>query len=347
MTSSDRDRPSNRTAVLKRATRLIALSYLALSGALLANVGDAYGQKKIPIKIGYNIVPADAPLHMAREDKILEKYGLDPTWIKFESGGAMVQAIAIGDIDFASASEIPGIRPRLQGGKFVLVGQMSISPRVTGIYAKSFIVKPEDLIGKKVGVTLGTISEWYLAMYAQKYELPYDKIVKINVAAPEWIPALNRGDIDAFSGWEHFFARADEILPKGSGHLLHSGDIDNLYQLPLYYYMSESFAKNGVASANVMKAMLDAEAAVNQDRKRAATLSARVGNIDDATSLKIINMLTYHLHLDEQSVESMRAAAGFLLSKKMIDREPDWRSFFDLDPLRAAAPDRVRVTRIN
>ncbi len=337
----------NQAALPEKTWSLAALGYLAFSVTLLGSAADVNGQtEKVRIKIGFNIVPIDAQMHVAREDKLMEKHGLDATWMRFESGGAMVQAIAIGDLDFAAAAEIPGIRPRLLGGKFVLVGQAATGPRFTGIYARSAIKKPADLVGKKVGVTMGTTSEWYLGMYAEKYGVPYDKIQKINIAPPEWIPALNRGDIDAFAGWEHFFSRADEILPKGTGHLLHSGNIDNLYQQPMYYYMSESFAKNKTASANVLKAILDAEAAVENDRKRAAGISARVGNIDEATSLKIINMITWRLRLDEQSLTNMRAAAGFLLGKKLIDREPEWRTFIDLGPLRAAAPDRVLIKEI-
>ncbi len=297
---------------------------------------------RVKVKVGYNVVPIDAQMHMAREAKLLERQGLDATWIKFESGGAMVQAIATGDIDFASASEIPGIRPRVLGGKFVLVGQGATAPRFTGIYARSTIRTPRDLIGKKVGVTMGTISEWYLGLYTEKYGVPYDRIQKVAVAPPEWIPALHRGDIDAFVGWEHFFSKADEILPKGFGHLLHSGDVDNLYAQPMYYYMSESLAR-GEAGVRVLKAMLEAEKMVGQDLQRSAAISAEVANIDQATSLKILKMVRYGVHLDRQSLENMRAAARFLLSKKLIDREPDWQAFFDTAPLTAAAPERVSL----
>jgi ABC-type nitrate/sulfonate/bicarbonate transport system substrate-binding protein len=297
---------------------------------------------RVKVKAGYNVVPIDAQMHMAREAKLLERQGLEATWIKFESGGAMVQAIATGDIDFASASEIPGIRPRLLGGKFNLVGQGATAPRFTGIYARAGIQKPADLVGKKVGLAMGTISEWYLGLYAERYGVPYDKIRTLAVAAPEWIPALHRGDIDAFVGWEHFFSKADEILPKDFGHLLHSGDVDKLYAQPMYYYMSESLARTE-AGIRVLKAMLEAERMVGQDLERAAAISAAVANIDQATSLKILKMVRYDLRLDRQSLENMRGAARFLLSKKLIDREPDWQAFFNTAPLTAVAPERVSL----
>jgi ABC-type nitrate/sulfonate/bicarbonate transport system substrate-binding protein len=329
-----------------KAGTLAALCYLAVSAALLVGAADAGAQAaRTKVKVGYNVVPIDAQMHLAREDKLMEKQGLDATWLKFESGGALVQAIATGDIDFAAAAEIPGIRPRLQGGKYVLVGQVATAPRFTGIYSKSAIKKPADLVGKKVGVTMGTTSELYLGLYAAKFGIPYEKITIVNVAPPEWIPALNRGDIDAFAGWEHFFSRADEILPKGTGHLLHSGNMDNIYQQPMYYYMSEAFAKTPAAT-QILKAVLASEAAVMKDKKRAAELSAKVGNIDVATSLKILNMIEYRLQFDQQSLANMRQAAGFLLSKKLINQEPDWRSFIDLAPLTATDPSRVKFRDI-
>lgn len=329
----------------RRAVALLGLSVLLGLGVAAWPSSSTAQTARVKMKAGYNVVPIDAQMHMAREAKVLERYGLDPTWIKFESGGAMVQAIASGDIDFASASEIPGIRPRLLGGKFSLVGQGATAPRFTGIYARATIQKPADLVGKKVGLAMGTISEWYLGLYAERYGVPYDKIKTLAVAPPEWIPALHRGDIDAFVGWEHFFSKADEILPKDFGRLLHTGDMDNLYPQPMYYYMSDSLAR-GEAGVRVLKAMLEAERMVGQDLQRAAGISAAVANIDQATSLKILKMVRYGVRLDKQSLENMRGAARFLLSKKLIDREPDWQAFFNTAPLKAAAPERVNLGAI-
>ena len=325
--------------------RQLCLGGLAVGVSLALPASRVVGQERAKVKIGYNIVSIDAQMHLAREDKLLEKQGLDATWVRFESGGALVQAIGAGDIDFAAASEIPGIRPRLLGGKFVLVAQALTAPRFTGMYAKSAIKSPADLVGKKVGITMGTISEWYLAMYAEKFGVPYDKIQKLNVAPPEWLPALSRGDIDAFVGWEHFFSKADEILPTGTGHLISTGEKDGIYTQPMYYYMSEALAKSKSA-ASVLKAMIEAESAVLKDRRRAAELSAKIANIDVETSLKIVNMLDYRMRFDDQSLVNMRSAAGFLQSKKLIDRQPDWSTFVDLGPLRAVDAKRVTIAEI-
>jgi hypothetical protein len=106
--------------------------------------------------------------------------------------------------------------------------------------------------------------------------------------------------------------------------------------------MSESMAASETG-ATVMQVLLDAQAAVDKDRKRAAEVSAKVANIDVPTSLKIVNGVKYQLHFDDQSLASMRAAAGFLLSKKLIDREPDWNTFVNLKPLRSADANLVTI----
>lgn len=316
---------------------------LAVCGAALALPAiRAHAQARKKVRVGYNVVPIDAQMHLAREDKLFEKRGLDAAWTRFESGGALVQAIALGDIDVAAASEIPGIRPRLLGGKYQLVGQAATGPEFTGIYARSSITSAKDLVGKTVGITMGTISEWYLSLYADKFNVPYDQIKKINVAPPEWIPALANGDIDAFCGWEHFFSKADEILPKGTGRLLSLGGKDGVYLQPMFYYMSESMAASDTGAA-IMQVLLDAQIAVNKDRKRAAEVSAKVANIDVPTSFKIVSALKYQLHFDDQSLASMRAAAGFLLRKKLIEREPDWNTFVNLKPLRSVDPGLVTL----
>lgn len=319
----------------------IAVGFLGAAMVLVFSASVS-AQERPKIRVGYNIVPLDAPLHLAREDRLFEKRGMDVTWTRFESGNAVIQALALGEIDVAAATEIPGIRPRLMGGKYVVVGQSATATRMAGIYANASINNPMDLVGKKIGVTMGTASELYLGLYAEKYGVPYDKIQKKNVAPPEWIPALHRGDIDAFVGWEHFFSKADAILPKGSGHLLQPRGQDVVYTAPMYYYMRQQVADSplGVLS---LRALIDAEAAVEKDRARAAEISAKVANIDNAMSLKIINLVQYRLRLDRQSISSLMDASRFLRDKKLTDKEPDWQAFIYPAPLRAADASRVSL----
>lgn len=318
------------------------LSFGLLAAFLIALNGSAMAQEQVKLRVGYNVVPLDAPLHLAREDQLFEKSGIDVAWKRFESGNAVIQALALGEIDLAAATEIPGIRPKLMGGKYVVVGQSATAVRMAGIYASSAIKSPLDLVGKKVGVTLGTASELYLGLYAEKYGVPYEKIQKVNVAPPEWIPALHRGDIDAFAGWEHFFSRADEILPKGTGHLIQPQGADAVYTAPMYYYMRQSIA-DGVSSGKIIRVLIDAERAVNSDRERAAAISAKTANVDNATSLKIINLVQYKLKLDDASVSALVRAAKFLKDKKLVDSIPDWKTFINPLPLQSVDASRVQL----
>jgi len=84
-----RDHPMRRIAVLKAIG--IAVGLLA-GGVLTAQPALAQGR---PITIGYQEQP-DWLLFVARDLKLFEKAGLSPTFVKFDAGPPMIEAIRSG-----------------------------------------------------------------------------------------------------------------------------------------------------------------------------------------------------------------------------------------------------------
>src|SRR5262245_6868439 len=144
---------------LLRACR--RLSLILVAALLVPNLIWAQGLKKVPFPfspIGLNCLP----WFVAKDAKIFEKHGIefDPVFIGASS--ALFNAMLSGAADFAGSGGPAVISNILQGGDIIHITAMV--PRFTqSIMVKPDIKKPEDMAGRKIGVSrLGTVTHFAL-----------------------------------------------------------------------------------------------------------------------------------------------------------------------------------------
>jgi ABC-type nitrate/sulfonate/bicarbonate transport system substrate-binding protein len=118
--------PVRRYHLMRRITVLIVIGMavvLFASGAFTAP--RALAQGRLPITIGYQEAP-DWLLFVARDQKLFEKAGLAPTFVKFAASPPMIAATLNGSIDVASAGSVAFVMGLAQGVDWVMIG---INPR--------------------------------------------------------------------------------------------------------------------------------------------------------------------------------------------------------------------------
>lgn len=147
-------------------------------------------------------VTDDAQLPMAFRDENNELSGFD-----YECGNAIAEYLGLEAVWITNSWD--GLLPTLQAGKAdaVTCGMYITEERKQAVdfcdsYCNAYptiiikedndsITKPDDLLGKKVGVTTATPNEDYLKELGVENIVPYTKV-------PDGILALKSGQIDAF-----------------------------------------------------------------------------------------------------------------------------------------------------
>ena len=154
----------------------------------------AQGMKKVPLPfspIGINCLP----WIVAKEARIYEKNGIavDPVFIGASS--ALFQSMLSGAADMAGSGGPSIISNVLQGGDIIHVTAMV--PRFTqSIMVKPEIKKPEDMKGKKIGVSrLGTVTHFALQTALDGYGVKNVTILQMG-GQPEAVAGLVRGSVD-------------------------------------------------------------------------------------------------------------------------------------------------------
>jgi len=154
----------------------------------------AQGMKKVPLPfspIGINCLP----WFVAKEARIYEKNGIDVDPVFIGASSALFQSMLSGAADMAGSGGPSIISNVLQGGDIIHVTAMV--PRFTqSIMVKPEIKKPEDMKGKKIGVSrLGTVTHFALQTALDGYGVKNVTILQMG-GQPEAVAGLVRGSVD-------------------------------------------------------------------------------------------------------------------------------------------------------
>ena len=151
------------------------------------------------IKLGYAALTAGqvAPW-MAKEAGYFSKYGIEAELIYIPAVAA-TQALIAGEIQLAQVTGVSTSGAILAGADVRIIA--SVQDRLAdSIYARPEIKTPEDLKGKKLGISrFGAVSETGAAMFLARFGLKRGTDVAIIQLGglPEIITAMERGGVDA------------------------------------------------------------------------------------------------------------------------------------------------------
>src|SRR5262245_18495222 len=183
------DFPSSHLSL--RAAKLAVIFIIA---TLLPNPAWSQASKKVPFPfspIGLNCLP----WFVAKDARVFDKYGIDFDPVFIGASSALFNAMLSGAADFAGSGGPSVISNILQGGDIIHITAMV--PRFTqSIMVKSDIKKPEDMAGKKIGVSrLGTVTHFALQTLLDGYQIKNVTILQMG-GQPEAFAGLSRGSVD-------------------------------------------------------------------------------------------------------------------------------------------------------
>ena len=213
---------------------------LAVASTMLLAVPAAAQQPTVTVGVSPS---TDMSLMIIAVKKgFLEKEGLNAQLQLFDSSPAALQGVVAGRADITNNTEPPQLSARARGGKLVQVMTGYLSGRINGLVVNSdAIKKPQDFVSKAVGVQRGSGANYHLAWFLDHNKIAPDKVTVKYMDAPDQIPALARGDIQAFFSWEPFLTKASESVPKAK---IYSRTIDDGFVFAGNVVMREDMARN-------------------------------------------------------------------------------------------------------
>ena len=172
-----------------RVLMLLFLGILSLGSSVQA----------APLRVAYSAISgAMASLWVAQEAGYFKREGLDVELLYIGGGSLLIQSMISGDVPFAYGPSVPVINASLRGADLVLIGNTGNS-LVFSIMSRPEIKQPENLKGKKVGVTrLGGSTDWALDAALKQWGLERREITVIQTGGmPEGLAGLMARVFDA------------------------------------------------------------------------------------------------------------------------------------------------------
>ena len=218
-------------------------------------------------------------------EKALQPSGIKVQWSEFPAGLPMVEALNAGAIDLAYVGEAPPIFAQAANGSITrYVAYDPFGPRSEGILVSknSTINKITDLRGKKVAVQKGSNSHYLLIKALQSAKLSPNQITITFLKPSDARVAFERGDVDAWSIWDPYFAAAENeagarVLTDARGLAPNLG----------YYLSSAPFIQNQPGTLRKLLESIKHEAkAVSANPQATAAFLAPSLGIDAAVLIR-------------------------------------------------------------
>jgi sulfonate transport system substrate-binding protein len=181
----------------------------ALAGTLLAAPLHAADPEQL--RIGFQ--KSAVNLLVLKQQGTLEKRfpKTAVSWIEFPAGPQLLEALAVGSIDFGLTGDTPPVFAQAAGKDLVYVGAEPPKPDSSAILvpATSNIQSLVDLKGKRIAFQKGSSAHNLLVRALEKAGLTWNDVTPVYLAPAEARAAFERGSIDAWAIWDPYYAAAE------------------------------------------------------------------------------------------------------------------------------------------
>ncbi len=309
-----------------------------------ANTMYTAAPEKIRIAVGKH--PLSGLMFIARSNGYFKKQGLDVEYQIYGSGKTCLEMVNEGKCDLAVAGDIPIMYGIMEDQAISIIASIEHTKENNVIIARKDlgISVPTDLVGKKIGVTLRTGSEFFLDSFMLFYGMTGDSATIINISPANIVNALLSGEVDAVSTW---YPQAGVLLDRLQDNGL-------LFVEKFIYTGSQNIVgkreytrKSPQTIRNILTALNEASGFIEEQPAEARKIIAKEVGMDVKELADIWHIYDYHLGLDQTLPLTLRDEARWAMRNKLVTKTkiPDFISYIYLEPLKEIAPTTVTISR--
>jgi NitT/TauT family transport system substrate-binding protein len=222
---------------------------------------------------------------IAQEAGLFKKYDLDVPVIFVTAGAPAMATILSGDSEVIQQGAATMTRPFVQGNRdLVFIGGIK-SLLTHSIIAKPDIKRPEQLKGKRIGVSrIGSNPHYFAVQALRQFGIESREVSYIQVGgAPETLAALVAQGIDAAVLTVPTDAQA---LKLGYHYVVYGPDLKIAYAATTLNTRRSILAKRGPVIARFMRAMAEAAKIMHTDKEYVYKVLGKYLRIDDRSLLE-------------------------------------------------------------
>jgi len=294
------------------------------------------------------MVPTEinALLYIAEAQNFFASNGLQVTLKEdYDSGATATAAMLNGEAEVASAAEFPIVRQVFNKKDIINFGTIARYENTFIVWrADSGIKTIEDLKGKKIGVTLQTISAFYLGRTLDLNGVNIQQVTLVDVKAAEAEKALADGEVEAVVTWEPWVSQINQ-------HMAQEVKTSALQSSQNAYWnlVSTTDWTNNHSDTieRLINSLAQAENYIAIHQEEAKAIVGNRMNFDDAYLEIIWGRYQFLLSLDQSLIIAMEDEARWMINNNLTKETqvPNFLDYIYVDGLEAIRPEAVNIIR--
>ncbi len=298
---------------------------------LLCFQSPALGLDKVRIGLG-SVSAIHGAIWVAEEKGLFKKYRIEPELVIIAGGTASIGALINGDVSFASTSGDGIINADLKGADLVMIAAV-LNKGVQRVMARSDIRTPEDLKGKRVGITrFGSVSYKVLEVALAMWKLGPSDVQVVQVgSSPAMLASLDKGGIDAA-----VLTIPSSFVAEDKGYRV----LADFADMGIHYLHSMLAARRVFLQANrdlatrFIKGYVEGIAYFVKNKRESISIlikKLRTGREAEKNLERAYDLLAtkQYERIPYPSVQAVKTVLGFLTSDNPTAKDADPNSFID------------------
>ena len=298
------------------------------------------------VTIAYSATADSVLAQVAQTQGYYLQEGLEAIPHLYPYGKPALKEMLEGRADFATVAETPFMFAVMDGEKVSVIATIQTASRNHAIVARKDkgILNPGDLKGKRIGVTLGTTTEFFMDTFLAVHEIARKEVSVVGLNPGETAQALANGDVDAVSVFMPFSLQVQKKLgDKGTVF-----KDENIYTFMFNVVATREFVRENPGKVRkLLRALIKAEEFVRENRPEAEKIVADFTGMDEATVREIWPVYSYAVRLDQSLVLALEEETRWAVKGGLPGEEktPDYLDHIYLQGLESIKPKAVRILK--
>jgi ABC-type nitrate/sulfonate/bicarbonate transport system substrate-binding protein len=199
---------------------------------------------------------------------------------------------------------------------------------VLGKKAQEMVRSPKDLEKLKIGMPKGASLTMAIQAMAKDTGIDFNKITFVNLAPPDAIIALAKGDVDAIAVWAPWALNAQKqaggkVYFTGNRSFIpgKEGQVDWLHVHAGVVASGDMVKKNPNTLKAVLRALEKATQKINTEREATVKIVAAEMKLDEGVAREIMALNIYSMEMNDKIQKGMSEFVDFLHSLDRIKQK--------------------------
>lgn len=288
--------------------------------------------------------PFAAPIVIAHAKGFFTDEGLEITLKPYSPHFSGLGVVLNGQAALASSADPLVVRALLNTEPIKVAAVISTSEMAVSVVAlkERGISAPEDLTGKRIGVTQGTSGEFNLHVLLTLSRIPLSEVKLVDLDPSEMEKAITSGMVDAVSSWEPHTTKIIDKFGSGAVQFYNKPPVTASHSIVVSQKLIE---ENPRVIEKALRALIRAEHFIKENPAEACAVTADLTGLEENSICTIWSHYTHEIKLDQNLIVRLEVLARWMMKGGNSEKEslPNFLDYIYVDGLIKADPEKVTL----